>query len=144
MIYGDSAIAYGSACAFENGDENFEFNYMRNIIFGMIPTAEGVEAVHKDDTAKWDILKRGVDFFKENKEVLLYGTLVDYVTHKDKGINISFGAIEGEFPEVISAVYDYDGAKYVFAYNYAECEKSITLCEKTLSVKPKSFVAIML
>ena len=139
MIYGDSAIAYGSACAFENGDGQFEFNYMRNIIFGMIPTAEGVEAVHKDDTAKWDILKRGVDFFKENREVLLYGTLVDYVTHKDKGINISFGAIEGEFPEVISAVYSLDGKEYLFAYNYSDSEKVIMLNGKAISVKPKSF-----
>ena len=139
MIYGDSAIAYGSACAFENGDGQFEFNYMRNIIFGMIPTAEGVEAVHKDDTAKWEILKRGVDFFKANREVLIYGTLVDYVTHKEKGINVSFGAVDGVIPEVISAVYNYDGKEYIFAYNYSDSEKSITVCEKTLSVKPKSF-----
>jgi len=144
MIYGDSAIAYGSACAFENGDGQFEFNYMRNILFGMIPTVEGVESIHADDTVKWDILKRGVDFFKENREVLIYGELLDYKTHNGAGIKVDFNGLVKTCPEVISAVYDYDGAEYVFAYNYAECEKSITLCEKTLSVKPKSFVAIML
>jgi len=142
MIYGDSAIAYGSACAFENNDGAFEFNYMRNILFGMIPTVEGVEAIHADDTVKWDILKRGVDFFKENREVLIYGELLDYKTHNGAGIKVEFNGLVKTCPEVISAVYDYDGAEYVFAYNYSNKEKSVTVRAKTLLLKSKSFVSL--
>ena len=142
MIYGDSAIAYGSACAFETGDGQFEFNYMRNILFGMIPTVEGVEAIHADDTVKWDILKRGVDFFKENREVLIYGELLDYKTYNGAGIKVEFNGLVKTCPEVISAVYTYDGKEYIFAYNYSDKEKSVTVRAKTLLLKPKSFVSL--
>jgi hypothetical protein len=140
MIYGDSAVAYGSVCKFENNDDQFEFNYMRNILFGMIPTAEGIEAIHADDTKKWEILKRGVDFFKQNREVLIYGILDDYITFGER--TVPFNNAEKKCPEVICAKYKYKNLDYVYAYNYTDSKKHITPFGKSLCIEPNSFARI--
>ena len=140
MIYGDSAIAYGSVCKFENNDSQFEFNYMRNILFGMIPTAEGIESIHADDTKKWEILKRGVDFFKQNREVLIYGILDDYITFGERAV--PFNNAEKKCPEVICVKYKYKNSEHVYAYNYTNSKKCVTAFGKSLCIEPNSFARI--
>jgi len=142
MIYGDSAIAYGSSCKLEGGDGEFEFNYIRNILFGMIPTVEGAPLECKDESFKWDIMKRGVDFFKENREVLLCGILDDYITFGDNERVLKFGRLEKSCPGVVCAIYSYKGEKKIFAYNYSDSDKSVSVSNKTLKIKAKSFSAL--
>jgi hypothetical protein len=142
MIYGDSAIAYGSGCKLEGGDDEFEFNYIRNILFGMIPTVEGAELAYKDESAKWEVMKKGVDFFKENREVLLYGILDDYLTFGDNAKAVKFGKQEKHCPEVVSTVYKYMDRDYIFAYNYSDSEKDVHVKGKKLRIAPGSFVKI--
>lgn len=144
MIYGDSAVAYGSICKFENNTEQFEFNYIRNILFGMIPTAEGIEAVHADDALKWEILKRGVDFFKQNRKVLIYGILDDYITLGDGERSIVFNNTEKKCPEAICVKYKYKNAEYVYVYNYSDSKKDVSAFGKQIFVEPNSFEAVRL
>ena len=140
MIYGDSAAAYGSGCKLEGGDAEFEFNYVRNSLFGMIPTAEGIEAAYASEEEKWKIMKRGVDFFKQNREVLIYGMLDDYITLGDGERSITFNKLVKKCPEVIAAKYRYKDKVYLFAYNYTETEKVVNLFGKQLSVMPRAFL----
>ena len=139
MIYGDSAVAYGSGCKLEGGDGEFEFNYIRNILFGMIPTAEGVELAYKDEEYKWSVLRLGVDFFKANRDVLLYGALLDYKTIGD-GRKVTFGKLEKQVPDVICALYDYGGRKYTFGYNFTDIEITVTVNGASLAIPPHTFV----
>jgi len=140
-IYGDSAVAYGSSCKLEEADESFEYNYIRNIIFGMIPTVEGMELAYKDEDKKWEIMKRGVDFFKTNREVLIYGHLREYLTFgKDRVV--VFKNLEKHCPDVICAVYEYGENEHRFAYNYADTERTVTVNGKSISVGAHSFIEI--
>lgn len=142
MIYGDSAIAYGSSCKLESTDAEFEFNYVRNILFGMIPTVEGAPIICKDEEEKWSIMKRGVDFFKANREVLLRGIMQEYLTFGDGRRVVKFGAVEKSCPDVVLTVYEYKGEKSAFAYNYSDADKTVSVLNKTLTVKAKSFAKI--
>ena len=138
MIYGDSAIAYGSKCKFENSDGDFELNYIQSILYGMIPTVEGVEACHENDEFKWSVLKQGIDFFKENREVLIYGILDEYLVFEQNRI-VKFDKLEKLCPNVTSVVYTYKNKKYIFAYNFASEAKIIEVDGKTIKIAPKSF-----
>ena len=142
MIYGDSAVAYGSGCKLEGGDAEFEFKYVRNILFGMIPTVEGIELAYKDELYKWDVMRRGVDFFKQNREVLIYGMLDDYITLRDAERSVTFNKLVKNCPEVIAAKYKYKDNEYLYAYNYTDMRKDVTLFGKKLSVEPKSFIRV--
>ena len=142
MIYGDSAIAYGSSCKLESADEEFEFNYVRNILFGMIPTVEGAPIMCKDEDEKWKIMKRGVDFFKANRDALLYGIMQDYLTFSDDARVVKFGKLEKSCPEVIITVYEYNGENKAFAYNYSDTDKTISVLNKQMTVPKKSFASI--
>lgn len=141
LIYGESAIAYGTSCQFENGDGQFEFNYIRSILYGMIPTVEGVETQHENDEFKWSVLKRGVDFFKKNREVLLCGELSDYIAFNNER-TILVDGVEMLCPEVVAVVYNYNGKQYIFAYNYTDDDKFISVERKNINVKAKSFAEI--
>ena len=142
MIYGESAIAYGSGCKLEGGDKEFEFNFIRNILFGMIPTAEGIELAYKDELYKWAVMRHGVDFFKQNREVLIYGMLDDYITLGNGERSVTFNKLVKKCPEVIAAKYKYKDNEYLYAYNYTDMRKDVTLFGKKLSVEPKSFIRV--
>lgn len=140
MIYNDSSISYGSVCRFDNNNDQFEYNYIRNIMWGMIPTAEGMELeeISNDDT-KWAILRRGVDFYKENKEVLLYGSFDAYHTFDCGAKPIAFGKNIKKCPGVICAEYTLNGQTYAFAYNYSDDVQTVEVKGIQITVNPKSF-----
>lgn len=140
MIYNDSAVAYGSICKFEHNDEPFTYNYLRNILWGMIPTAEGMEQDWITDAPeKWRVLKQGVDFFKENREILLYGTMEAYYQFAQGGKEIVFGDLVRQCPGVICAVYTHQGQTCAMLYNYSNEEQSVAVEGQTLTVPGKSF-----
>jgi hypothetical protein len=107
----------------------------------MIPTVEGVEAQHENDEFKWSVLKRGVDFFKKNREVLLCGELSDYIAfNNERGILVD--GVEMLCPEVVAVVYNYNGKQYIFAYNYTDEDKSVSVEGENIKVKARSFAEI--
>ena len=108
----------------------------------MIPTAEGIELAYKDELYKWDVMRRGVDFFKQNREVLIYGMLDDYITLRDAERSVTFNKLVKNCPEVIAAKYKYKDNEYLYAYNYTDMRKDVTLFGKKLSVEPKSFIRV--
>lgn len=145
MLYKDSAIAYGSVCSFSDNTEQFEYNFMRNILWGMIPTCEGMELAEiTEDSEKWDIIKRGVDFYKANRELLLYGTYEAYLDNPDCRKEIAF---KGNFitcPGVIGSVYTYQDNTYVLAYNYTDHCQELAVRDRNISVQPKAFALELL
>ena len=143
MIYGDSAIAYGSGCKLEGEDDAFEFNYIRNILFGMIPTAEGMEIAYLDEHFKWDVLRRGVDFFKANRMILTHGALEDIVSFGEDR-RVSFGRLERSCPDVIAALYKYEGREYAFAYNFAAAPRTVTAFGEAFAIAPRAFLGTQL
>ena len=108
----------------------------------MIPTVEGAPIICKDEDEKWSVMKRGVDFFKANREVLLYGIMQDYLTFGDGARVVKFGRLEKSCPEVVLTVYEYNGEKKAFAYNYFDTDKTVSVLNKTLQIKAKSFASI--
>lgn len=145
MIYNDSAIGYGSICKFTNNDEQFEFNFIRNILWGMIPTCEGMELEEiSADTEKWSILKRGVDFYKENREVLLYGTYKEYFQKEGCEKKIQFGNFSKMCPGLVGSVYVYDNKTYGFAYNYTDSAQMVTVRGHNMLVEPRKFLSVIL
>lgn len=140
MIYNDSAVSYGSVCTFENQTPQFEFNFIRNILWGMVPTCEGMELREiKNDTEKWEIIRRGVDFYRKHREVLLFGTYEEYFETEACRKTIAFREALIDCPGVIASVYSYQGETYVYAYNYTEEVQRITVRGRELSVEPGSF-----
>lgn len=145
MIYNDSASLYGSICRFDNNDKQFEFNYMKCIIWGIIPTCEGMpleEGVCTQET-KWDILKRGVDFYKDNKEILFYGMFDNYYIFDDDTYDVTFGEQIKKCPYVIGSRFIYDGKTYTFLYNFSDTIKEVVIDSESIKVNPKEFTKIV-
>ena len=138
MIYGDSAIAYGSGCKLEGGDGEFEYNYIRNILFGMIPTAEGMEIQYLGEHFKWQVLRAGVDLFKANRMILTHGTLED-ISYIGEGRKVIFGRLERGCPDLIASLYKFEGREYIFAYNFTDECRTVTVFGKEISVTPHAF-----
>lgn len=140
MIYKDSAIAYGSSCKLEQNDEQFRFNYIRNILWGMIPTAEGMElAWIQKNERKMEILKQGVDFFKENRDILLGGIMEESLQYADGEKEIVFGRFRRMCPGVIGSVYQYEGKHRAMLYNFSEQTQTVNVRERKISVCAGSF-----
>jgi hypothetical protein len=93
------------------------------------------------DAVKWEIIKRGVDFYKENREVLMYGTYEEYLESQDSRKIIEFRGNKIECPGVIGSVYSYQGKTYMFAYNYTEACQEICVRGQKIAVKAKGFEA---
>lgn len=145
MIYNDSAISYGSVCTFANNDEQFEFNFMRNILWGMVPTCEGMELEEiSNDENKWNIIKKGVDFYKENRDVLLYGTFDEYMKFDCGEKTIYFGDFSKTCPGVICSIYNYGNNTYAFLYNYSPKLQTVEVKGKSVSVNSGEFTSVIL
>lgn len=145
MIYNDSAISYGSVCTFSNNTKRFEFNFTRNILWGMIPTCEGMELAEiENDSEKWEIITRGVDFYRANREILLYGTYEEYIEKTGCNVEITFNTLSKKCPGVIGSVYFYDQKRYLFAYNYSEEKQTLTTAGQNMTIEPGVFFTAIL
>ena len=109
----------------------------------MIPTAEGMELDWiVDAPAKWQVLKQGVDFYKENREILLYGVMENYYQFAQGGKKVIFGDLVRQCPGVICAIYTYEGARYTMLYNYAEDTQQVNVEGQMFCVPGKSFLKV--
>ena len=152
MIYGDYALAYGSVCRFTDRIDRFEFNFMRNILWGAIPSVEAGDMVQLNSGQQHlEIIKRGVDFYKMHKNMFLYGRLCEIPHYTCEMCEIDWSGIkEGttsetytyvdKFPAVCIVIWeDSNGKKYVIAYNYSNCVQKIDLAVSQFMIEPKSF-----
>lgn len=161
MIYGNYALSYGSICLFRNPLEQFEYNLVRNTLWGMIPSIDGAEMSELvNGREHLAVMKRVVDSFKAHKDVLMYGRLyeVPSCVCKDYESCVGIGGesgsaarISGEceitwsgknqdiytftdiFPAVSAAVWESAaGERYLFAYNYSDKAMIAKVCGRTL------------
>lgn len=156
LIYGDYSLCYGSICKFSDPIENFELNMMRNTIWGFLPSIEGIDTQEiENGSAHLEITKRAVDFYKENKDIFLYGRLceipqyectetckVDWVAKSDYGDEFPYTDI---YPAICAAIWEKkNGDKCLFAYNYSNSAQKIEVAGKEYTIAEKSFYNVAL
>lgn len=155
LIYGDYALSYGSICRFDNPINQFEYKYIRNILWGILPTVESVDTQElengKDHLA---VTKCGVDFFKENKDVFLYGRLAYIPQYSCNTFDTEWTARDEEknefnyirtTPAVCVTVWETkDKNNLIFAYNFTDETQSVKMEDRQFDVDPHSFIKINL
>ena len=152
MIYGDYALSYGCICRFTDDAERFEYNFIRNLLWGMIPS---VEAGTIDQLAAAEehiqVVKRGVQFYKENKELLFYGRLLELPeyacsanhtvswTAKDEQQRLHSYTKTG--PSIYAALWESaNDEKYLLAYNYSRDPQTMAYSGKQYTLEGKAFL----
>ena len=151
MIYGDYALSYGSACQFIDRTDRFEYKFIRNLIWGILPCVEGGNAAELESSTageKLAVLKRAVAFYKENKDIILYGRLCRIPEYTCRTIQLDWEIDEvGTFVDTIPAVCasiweDKDGKKHLLAYNFSNSEAVMVWNSQNIAVAGKQFVSI--
>lgn len=146
MIYGDYALSYGSICRFSDTPEVFEFNFMRNLLWGILPTVEGMDVEQMNSSNSqgyFNILKKGVGFFRENKDIFLYGRLTAIPQYPCEMISVCWTPKTGksftkQFPDVMAVIWeDSDEERYCFAYNFSGNSRKITIEGKSIELAGK-------
>jgi len=147
MIYGDRALSYGSICNFKNSLEVFEFNFIRNLLWGILPTVEGVEMEELESERAGEylkILKKGIDFFKTNRELILLGRLVELPVCSCDTIELTW-KIDGEkysrkYPSVLVTKWEDNlGNLKLLLYNFNADPEEIRVENKIINISAKSF-----
>ncbi len=156
MIYGDYALSYGSICRFDDLPERFEYYLMRNTLWGIIPSIEaGDEGQLKDGKQHLASAKRAVDFFKANKELILYGRLCDVPKvygGEELSIKWDINSEDGNkysyvdnFSSVYAVIWESsEGKKYLFAYNFSDKLQKAKILEKEYELQGKEFLSVAL
>ena len=152
MIYGDYALSYGCICRFTDEAERFEYNVMRNILWGIIPSVEaGTTQQIAAGKAHMEALARGVAFYQENQDVLFYGrpvSIPDYTCTADYTVTWVARDEQQQLhpytktgPAVYAVIWESaQGEKYLFGYNYTQKKQSITFQGSTYTVEGKGFI----
>lgn len=152
LVYGDYALSYGCICRFTDDAERFEYNFIRNLLWGMIPS---VEAGTIDQLAAAEehiqVVKRGVQFYKENKELLFYGRLLELPeyacsanhtvswTAKDEQQRLHSYTKTG--PSIYAALWESaNDEKYLLAYNYSRDPQTMAYSGKQYTLEGKAFL----
>ena len=127
IIYGDYGQLYGSCARFSDHISVFEFNYIRNILWGFMPTVEGgdMEEVTNPNAEKFlDVMHEGVRFFKENKDLLIFGRLKRVLTTSTEKHELDFGEEKLYYESVIATRWeDRCGKEFTLAYNLSDNEQ---------------------
>lgn len=153
MIYGDYALSYGCICRFTDEPERFEYNFIRNMLWGIIPSVEAGTAEQLAAAAEhMETVKRGMAFYKENKDLLFYGRLVElpkYTCSADHAV--SWVARDEQkqlhpYSKTGKAIYatlweSAQGEKFLLAYNYSPDTQTIEFSGKTYTVAGKGFIS---
>ena len=148
MVYGDYALSYGSICRFVDRNDRFEYNFIRNLLWGIIPCVEGVDAedlARGDAGEKLEILKRAVKFFKEHKDIFLYGRMCEIPEYECETFPLDWeiediGTYVEDTPVICASTWETkDGERYMFAYNFTNDEHKMACNWRTYRVPGKSF-----
>lgn len=148
MIYGDYALSYGSICRFTDAPEVFEFNFIRNILWGILPTVEGVERseLERDDAQGFmNVLRKGVDFYKENKEIIFYGRLKGIPDYDCEQMSIGWETENGvsfskEYPKIFAVLWeDRDENELCLLYNFDNKMQEVNVDGMVIRIPGKAF-----
>ncbi|MBE7031314.1 MAG: hypothetical protein E7409_07860 [Ruminococcaceae bacterium] len=156
MIYGDYSLAYGSTCVLGEQNESFEFNLVRNLLWGILPCLSGVSKTWVnapgDNSA---VIKRVVYFYQENKDLILYGRLCEIPKYTCSATNSMDWVATDEqggkhpytdtFPAICATIWeDAQDKKQLLAYNFSESSQTMEMDGKTYEVNAKEFCKVAL
>lgn len=129
MIYGQHMLTYGSICLMSNTPQQFEFNLIRNLLWGVIPSVDGfsMEELQKEDAeAHLSVLKQAVSFYHKHKSDILYSRPAKIITPDAPTLTIEWEQYDGvryqkQYPSVQVVEWERpDGTRFCIAYNYNE------------------------
>lgn len=151
MIYGDYGLTYGSICTLNDRPECYAFNFMRNLLWGIIPSVDGFtqeELDREESRFHLQITKTAVEFYKENKALFLYGRLVNVLDVRCESITLHWdirnvGTCQEEEKAVLAVLWESaDGGRCILAANVTEKEQIATIGGKAVIVPAYSFVKL--
>ena len=151
MIYGDYGLTYGSVCTLNDRPECYAFNFMRNLLWGIIPSVDGFtheELDREESRFHLQITKTAVEFYKENKDLFLYGRLVNVLEVRCENITLNWdirnvGTCQEEENAVLAALWESaDGGRCILAANVTGKEQIATIHGKTVTIPAYSFVKL--
>lgn len=146
MIYGDCAVSYGSCLGFSYDISAFEYNFMHNLLFGLVPTIEGFEmSEYSEADEHFDVMKRAVDFYKQHKDLFLYGRICGIPSYSGEMYDIYFDSSKKDIvlhrPAVIQAIWESDTKeRYYIAYNISHKDISVEVNGNTFTALAKQFI----
>lgn len=129
MIYGQHMLTYGSICLMSNTAQQFEFNCIRNLLWGVIPSIDGfsMEELRRDDAQAYlSVLKQAVLFYHQYKEDILYSRPAKLITLDCPTLTIEWEQYDGvryqkDYPSVQVVEWERpNGTRFCLAYNYGE------------------------
>lgn len=151
MIYGDYGLTYGSICTLNDRPECYAFNFMRNLLWGIIPSVDGFTQEELDrEESKLHLLitRNAVEFYKNNKNLFLYGRLVNMLDVRCQSITLDWdiknvGVCQEEEKAVLAAQWEYaDGTSCILVANVTGKEQVATINGKAVIAPAYSFVLL--
>lgn len=148
MIYGEYGLTYGSICTLNDRPECYAFNFMRNLLWGIIPSVDGFtqEELDREESGfHLRITKAAVEFYKENKELFLYGHLVNLPDVRCGSITLEWdirnvGTCQEEEKAVLATLWETkDGERRVLAANVTGTEQTAVIGGRTVTLPAWSF-----
>ena len=151
MIYGDYGLTYGSICTLNDRPECYAFNFMRNLLWGIIPSVDGFtqeELDREESKLHLQVTKTAVEFYKANKALFLYGRLVNMLDVRCQSITLDWdiknvGTCQEEEKAVLAAQWESaDGESRILVANVTGKEQVATINGKAVIVPAYSFVLL--
>ena len=143
MIYGDYSLSYGTSNHFDIPYEIFSYILVRNLLWGFIPTIEGVtpEQLQKPDAAcRLNFLKDVVSFYRYHKSDFFFGRLKRIPKVIGKTIQITLpclinGSYTLELPALICSIWEgEDDHNRLFSFNLSEKENEFIIDNKKILI----------
>ena len=151
MIYGDYSMSYGSGDHFDIPQPQFSYALVRNLLWGFVPTVEGVTArqlENPDAGERMDMLRQVSSFYHENKDVFFNGRLsrlpeVEGATRTAELPCNLYGPYTAELPELLAAQWeDATGAQHLFCYSFAHAGSRFTVDGREIIVPKQGFFEV--
>lgn len=151
MIYGNYGLTYGSICTLNDRPECYAFNFMRNLLWGIIPSVDGFtqeELDREESRFHLQITKTAVEFYKANKDLFLYGRLVNIPDVQCQSIILNWdikniGPCPEEEKAVLAAQWESaEGTSCILAANVTEHAQTASIGSTTFTIPAYSFIIL--
>ena len=151
MIYGDYGLTYGSICTLNDRPECYAFNFMRNLLWGIIPSVDGFtqEELNREESQfHLQITKTAVEFYKAHKDLFLYGRLVNTPDIQCRSIMLTWdlkniGPCLEEEKAVLAAQWESAGGEAcLLAANVTSAEQTAEIGGRQITIPAYSFVKL--
>lgn len=135
--------AFSNFDKLENYTDNeitFEYIYTRNIFFGM-DYSDLIKLFDSETNPRIRrIIKKGIDFYNKNKDILNSGKPEEYITIENKAdedIIINYNGVASKAPAAYGMIYSYGDKKYFMGYNLTWNDKTFNAGGKKIIVSPR-------